>query len=250
MSHKETGQIVPLILLVILVGATLGFSIAGTSIKNLQETSLTEESERAYSAAEAGIEDKLLEIEQTGSATEVAIPTPLSSGSSIKEITVETPEQLELSNLAKDEVAQVILFGGGSGDIKIHWDPNTSLVLTRISGTSDPYTVERQALNCQHDPGNNFSTASYDSGTGRCYYVWANIDGTNDQLLRIKAMYAATFLLVENVDAGVLPVQGIHLTSTGQSGETERTVEVERTSPVPPSILDYVLFSSQGSLSK
>ncbi|MCA9391846.1 hypothetical protein KC614_01410 [candidate division WWE3 bacterium] len=248
--RNQNGQIVALILLVILVGATIGLSIAGTAIKNIQETDLTEESERAYSAAEAGLEDALLQLEN-GSTITFSSPIPLEGGGTITNIESQDMTSLSIPNLEKDGVAQVKLGTGASGTLNISWDQGTALVLTMISGNAEPYEVTRYAYNCGSGlPSNGFSSLT--ATAGKCTTSMA-IDGNGspfDQLLRIRAMYADTALTAEPGLVSTLPVQSVVVKATGQSGETERTVQVERSIPVAPALLDYVLFSSQGSLSK
>jgi hypothetical protein len=246
------GQIVPLILLIVLVGATIGFSIAGTTIRNIQQTSLNEESNRAYSAAEAGLEEKLLELEQSGVPVAQLTPSQLQSGAYIKQVLVEQAQSLEINLLAKDDVAQVNLECPTcpSGNVTVIWDQDAALVITKISEYAEPYTVVRYAKNCGFS-GNGFDNVA-PSG-GRCSFV-VPVDGNTgsgkDRLMRIRAMQQDTYLSITPSANGVIPVQSTTLTSTGLSGETERTVQVKRSEPVAPSVLDYVLFSSQGSLIK
>ncbi len=252
---NEDGQILPLILLVVLVAATIGFSIAGTTIKNIEETNLNEESNRAYSAAEAGLEEKLLELEQGTTPVDITTPTPLQSGALIKKVEVAQSADLSISKLDKDAVAQVNLDCGscGAGTVTYTWDQGTALVVTKIHGNSEPYTVSRYAYNCGtvSSTSNGF-VLSTPNTSGKCsehISVDNRSSGGSDRVIRFRAMYADTSLNV-TAGSGVLPIQSTVLTSTGQSGETERTVQVQRSAPIPPSILDYVLFSSQGSLSK
>lgn len=254
--RSRKGQIVPLILLIVLVGATIGFSIAGTAIRNIQQTALTEESERAYTAAEAGLEQVLLELENTGTANAINTPINLSSGAQIKKVEVTPIRSLNIANLPKDEVAQINLSNPsyvpvGTEQLRLVWDNTAALVITKI-GTGvapDPYTVTRWAVYCGVAArGDNFDLATV-FGTNQCE-MNINFDPTVDLVLRIRTMYSATSLTAEPTILDSLPVQSTRLVSTGQSGEAERTVQVERSAPVPPAILDYVLFSSQGSLTK
>lgn len=252
--HDQSGQAIVVILLVAVVGLTVGLSIAGTSIKNIQNTSTTEETNRAFNAAEAGIEEALLLVEQ-GAAAPVVAPHPLAAGSAVKNVQINSVNSLTLTQLAKDDVAQINLSCATctAGDVRIVWDENTALVLTKISGSAPNYTVQRQALNCGSNPlfsGNGFAFGT-DIGT-KCEYQMA-VDGSTDKVLRLRSMYGATGLSVAaypSTATNRLPSQSTVVVATGQSGETERTVQVERSLPVPPAIFDYVLFSASGSLSK
>ncbi len=251
---NQRGQVVVVILLVAVVGLTIGLSIAGSSIKSIQNTATTEETNRAFNAAEAGIEEALLLIEQ-GTPIPTVTPRSLNAGSNIKDVNIRTVNALHLTELAQDDVAQVNLECPSCtpGNIKIVWDEAVAVVVTKISGNAPNYSITRSALNCGVNPqfsGNGFAAAT-DLGS-QCEYV-LGINGTNDRILRIRAMYGATSLsVVADPESATnrLPSQSTVVTSTGQSGETERTVQVERTLPIPPSIFDYVLFSASGSLSK
>lgn len=249
--HDQRGQVVLLILLVIVVGLTIAISIAGSSLNQIEETAVTEESNRAFSAAEAGVEETLLYIEQGTPAPQITPNTSaLTSGSSVKQVTIAEEDSLTISQLNQDDVAQLDLDcpSCASGNITVTWDSNTAIVITKISGTDPNYTVERWAYNCDFDPGNNFTLVSSGSAS-QCTRTIA-VNGTTDKVLRIRALYANTSLAVSPQSGGVLPAQTTVITSTGQSGDAERTVKVERSAPVPPAILDYVLFSASDSLAK
>lgn len=56
---KESGQILLTLVLVVLVSLTIGLSISQRAISNLSTSTKTEQSSRAFSAAEAGIEQAL-----------------------------------------------------------------------------------------------------------------------------------------------------------------------------------------------
>ncbi len=67
----EKGQVILVILLVMAVGLTVGLSVASRSITDVQLSTQVEESSRAFSAAEAGIEKAL----ETGLINAVDIPS-------------------------------------------------------------------------------------------------------------------------------------------------------------------------------
>lgn len=59
MKNKESGQIVLIIVLITIVGLTVGLSLVSRTIRDIRISSQIEQSERAFSAAEAGIETAL-----------------------------------------------------------------------------------------------------------------------------------------------------------------------------------------------
>ena len=76
-QREQRGQVVVWIMLVSVVGLTLGLSIASRTLSNLRQSSELEGANRAFSAAEAGIERALYDLEQTGIVESVLTPTPL-----------------------------------------------------------------------------------------------------------------------------------------------------------------------------
>lgn len=247
--NNNQGQVLVIVLLVILIALTMGLSIAGSSLKSVEQTAVLEETNRAFSAAEAGVEEALVKLEQ-GTPIPTVASKSLQSGSVIKQVDTTQQNSLQLSALEKDTVAQLDLACPtcGTGTVTVTWDSNSSLLITKVYLSGGEYVVQRWALNCDFNPGNNFTQKA--SGTGSKCTQDIPIDGTVDQVLRIRAMYQDTAITVVPALGTTIPVQSTLVKSTGQSGETERTVQVERSLPVPPSILDFTLFSASGSLSK
>src|SRR3989304_631033 len=66
-KNKEKGQILILFLLVLVVGLAIVLSVASRTITDIRTTTTSDESNRAYFAAEAGIEEALQQLESTGS---------------------------------------------------------------------------------------------------------------------------------------------------------------------------------------
>src|SRR4051812_32744238 len=66
-KSSSSGQILVLVLLVVLVGLTVGLSIASRTLSTLKSSGDLDQSNRAFSAAEAGVEKALATI-KSGSA--------------------------------------------------------------------------------------------------------------------------------------------------------------------------------------
>lgn len=266
--RNQSGQIAVLILLVSIVGLTIGLSIASRSIKTVKQTGEEDASSRAFSAAEAGIEKALVQLEQTGSVGAIP-PETLESGAEIKEVQVITSGTTgyEVENVEKDDGVQVVLYDDSvtpvqsfNGTLRVHWDTdgawgtNTSLVLTEIYGTGPAnYQVKKYAYNCGV-MANNFSSPTSSAlhtvvGSAHQYQCYQNLALQSDtKLLRLRTMYNGTHIAVEPQSAGpsgqaTLPAQSTVIRATGKAGETERVVEVERSKPALPAIFDFVLFS-------
>lgn len=69
MMSKQNGQVVIIVLLVMVVILVVALSAIGRSITEISTATRTEESSRAFSAAEAGIEQALQVTDRTGSST-------------------------------------------------------------------------------------------------------------------------------------------------------------------------------------
>lgn len=110
---SQHGQMILVLILVLVVVLGIGLSVVQKSLVDVSTSTKVEESSRAFSAAEAGIEKVL----QSG----IAIPTPIPLGNEAEIKSVEKsdiPKQpqegetqvaLEYPPLAKEEIAQVWL---------------------------------------------------------------------------------------------------------------------------------------------
>src|SRR3990167_6666943 len=120
---KRRGQILILILLIVVVALAVGLSVASRNITNLRTSTQTEHSQRAFTAAEGGVEDVLSRLSQVtqnipvGESTTVEVP--------VGELTATV--QVKSSNIYEaavqpGEVAQIDLSGSGEGSkIQIEW---------------------------------------------------------------------------------------------------------------------------------
>jgi len=119
---SQRGQILILFLLVLVLGLAIVLSVASRTITDLRTSTTSDESNRAYFAAEAGLEEALQEIQSTGSLasdlslnftdTNTTATTRRVSGAGTRQIFVY-PLPVE-----RDDVAQVMmLIGDGDDDI-------------------------------------------------------------------------------------------------------------------------------------
>ena len=63
-AHSQSGQIVIILLLLMLVILSIGLAVTQRTITNVSTSSQTEQSSRAFSAAEAGLEVQFRETHQ------------------------------------------------------------------------------------------------------------------------------------------------------------------------------------------
>ena len=230
LMKKNSGQIILIVLLIMVVLLTIGLALVVRSVTDIRISTETKESTRAFSAAEAGIEDAL---RQANLATWVP---PTKIGGVDVDINVQEVNAFE-TTIGVDETAEVNLDGYG-GNIEVYLDTdNAALIIALITpkGGND-YQIQRWTLkrgngDCKAD---NFTSA--DS-------VTISVPGGDEQALRIRALCGDTKVRVEAV-GGTLPAQSylIRSQATGEGGES-RAVEVVKYLPALPAAFDFVLFS-------
>lgn len=241
-------------MLVVAVALGLGLSIMSQSTTDIRISQQEQEAARAFSAAEAGIEDALKDITVgSGNLTVDGI-----------DVNYEVTGQDWLGGQFKEnESAQVLL--GGANTLILEWvdknnpteNPATCVGKTGeapasllISVINSSYQVRRFGINaCSLNSTNNMTNVAT-AGTGRYLrkYTLAGILAA-DEIVRIRPLYNLTSLRVTAVNA--LPDQAHLISSKAQIETTKeaKAIEVTRLEPATPSIFDYVLFSG-GNLVK
>lgn len=250
----ESGQTLVILLLVMVVTLAIGLSVATRSITDLRISTQTEQSSRAFSAAEAGIEEALRDLSKTAGQAEVSPGVKYNYT-----VTTKGADSYETQTAVnKDDTIELKLTGGTATSFDLYWGAGAddcdsingnpaSPVVTIVSGIS-PYTVSRAAYSIK-SRGDGFTIvnkASYTfNGKNYCGKA-ANITiPANSQIARIKMYYnkASTAIQPQN---GTLPAQSYTIRSEGDVSGIKRTVEVTRSLPALPAIFDYVLFSGSG----
>ncbi|OGD87219.1 hypothetical protein A2870_03670 [Candidatus Curtissbacteria bacterium RIFCSPHIGHO2_01_FULL_41_11] len=262
---KRSGQILIIVLLVVVVALAVGLSVASRNITNLRTSTQTEQSQRAFTAAEGGVEDVLSRLSTitsgipVGGQTTVNVPVGnLTANVSIA--SANTYQQV----IDEGNVGQIAL-SGGSGTVQVEWVNSSdssesgnpaSLEITEINGVS-PYTQVRSAWSgADHggdqqgfvDPSTTTLSAPYHNCTsGSGFQKCVQIDlAASPVFLRIRPFWNKATVMVSS-SSGSLPAQTYNITSTAstQAGIT-RKVQVTRTAlPQLPASFDYVLFSEQ-----
>lgn len=260
----KSGQILILVLLIVVVALAVGLSVASRNLTNLRTSAQTEESQRAFAAAEGGIEDVLSRLSQVAATIPAGGSTiqDVTVGDLVANVTIKSSDIYQ-STIDLGTVGQVDLKNAtsSSSQIQIEWanvnDPveaaePASLEVVEVSQAGSAYSQSRTAWS-----GGNFAGRS-ESGfaTGNCtptaaFKLCARVPlDAGAVSLRIRPFWVATTVKVTSV-GGTLPVQTYDLTSvaTTTSGVT-RKVQVTRTAlPTLPAAFDYVLFSS-GDIAK
>lgn len=304
-----------ILILVMTVALSIGLSVVQKSLVDVSTASKVEQSSRAFSAAEAGIEKALSSSASLNCTdqTDTDICESFVNSSVIKEIDASgfipavpgdassglDPQQnaLEFPPLAKEDIAQVWLINPTSTanpptefympssktanrGIEIYWGSPTAekaalevkiIYYNGSAYTTAPYYFDSDA---SRSSGNGFTNVSGDcsasltpidttTGASRSFYCKRIINPSSTpafpssglMLVRMRLLYNSTSQPVAVRGYGTcgqacsLPPQARIVTSTGVSGETQRTIKVFQLDKVVPPFFDYAIFSA-GDITK
>lgn len=260
---SESGQVLLIVVLVMVVALTVGLSVASRSIIH-QKTSTEEvDSQKAFSAAEAGIEEALQNpnspivgqnLGNTATIANVSVNT-LGGTNNFLMNNGETIHQDEGGDVwltTYDSDPSKIIPNPLSIDLSIYWgDSNFGcgspgnnaalevIVLTKPSGN---YNITHYAYDsCSRS--NNFSAAAGSGTVGGVNFAnHVNINGIKNGLFaRVVPIYSSTVIGVTGNT--LLPQQGTIITSTGTAGSTQRKVTLFQAYESLPTEFFYTLFS-------
>lgn len=272
-NRSQSGQILLVVVLAVVVSLTVGLSAASRTIVNTRVSTEQANSQKALSAAEAGVE----ELVNSGNITAVdgtgAAPKPLANNSNFQAKAVEvkgdgTKTKFKVENggtIKQDEGADIWFsdtnFTAPSSftNLYVYWtnakngscdvnssNPNPAIEIAVIGGTKAAPTMSRYALDhCARDNGFT-SDASVQNGAytidGTTFDHRYNIPNATAFIARVIPVYADTTLAVTS-DTSSLPLQGYIINSTGKSGNTVRQIKVFQGFPkVPVEFFPYNLF--------
>ena len=271
LRFNDRGQALLIVVLIMVVALTVGLSVGSRSITNLRTSTEEENSQRAFSAAEAGIEQAL---KVAGTGTVIANKQFGPTGTQIQQVDITAINwNLFLMNggntIPRDEGADLWLSptdfsSPWTGTLTLYWGSSTdsctsnpptmaAIEVTVISGSKAAPTSTRYA----YDPctagrsgagGNNFTSASTASqviqGKTLGFKTPTSITMTSGLIARITPLYASTIIGIQVNSGPVLPAQGNVISSTGTSGGTSRKVSVFQSfGSVPSEFFPYVLFA-------
>jgi type II secretory pathway pseudopilin PulG len=267
----QSGQVLLISLLVMIVVLTVGLSVAVRTITTTRMTTAEDSSQRAFSAAEAGIERALTagagqtitgDFTASNNSKYEAKTTPLS---------VDAGGGILVDNgafIPKDEPVDVWLSkypdysSPWAGSLTIYWVSSLdsypdncstkaensnppALEVVLIGGPEAAPVVSHYA----YDPcavrrgGNKFTspTSGVFNVAGKTFANSATIPVTSGLLARVIPLYAGTHI---GVSGAGLPSQGTVITSVGNSGGTQRKIVTFRGYPKPPiELYPFLIFS-------
>lgn len=264
---KKSGQILILVLLIVVVALSVGLSVASRNISNLRTSTQTEQSQRAFTAAEGGVEDTLsklstLSIPPGGSSNlpDVAV------GDLFAKVNVAAKTTYE-AVVDEGTVAQVNL-AGYSGNVTLEWvlqsDTQTENLTPRASvevlfvcqnascmGSSGSGAYSQARFMYQAEPiagQSGFSQCTPNPAGDKylCRQTFVVNAAENVRIMRVRPFWRKATIRVQG-DAN-FPTQTYDVVSTAQTdlGIT-RKVQVSKTAlPQLPAAFDYVLYSEGG----
>lgn len=273
---NQTGQVILILILVMTVALAIGISVIQRSLSDISTSSKVEQSSRAFSAAEAGIEKALRNDFSSVGFTDASATV---TGSGLLPL---AGQALEYPPLGKEEVAQVWLADPranlplgddcGSGytcydpspprTLDVYWGNSTTdkaaLELTLIS-YSGGYATRKWYLdhNIARSPDNRFTRidcTGYPLASNN-YQCKFTIGGSSDPdgvlpagrliLIRVRLLYNSTSqpIAVAPKSGSSLPPQARIIESTGTAGGTQRKIQLFQLYKVVPPYFDYGIFS-------
>ncbi len=143
-KNRQKGQILIIFLLILVVGLALVLSVASRSITDIRITTTSDESNRAYFAAEAGIEEALkrLQTDSTFSEGDLDFTSINQTKAKIKasDLITRATEAYEFpSEVAKDEVVQISLLKNFNDETELPSPMDTTSNGSLDSGVLDIY---------------------------------------------------------------------------------------------------------------
>ncbi|MBI4080751.1 MAG: hypothetical protein HY430_03210 [Candidatus Levybacteria bacterium] len=265
---SQEGQVLLIVILIMVVTLSIGLSVISRSITNQRISKEQESSQRAFSAAEAGVEQAL-------KGNTISSPQNLGNNATIEQVklsTVGNSVDFVYNNsnpIPKDDGVDVWLstypnFSAPqwTGTLTVFWgntsetcDPDpavntqAAIEVVVLSGPStapvathyayDPCTLRKNA--------NQFNDAVLGSGTvdGKAFAHSANITiaaGSPGLLARIIPLYASAPIAVRGTSN--LPSQGSVIESVGSSGGTKRKITVYKGHPkIPTEFFPYLVLA-------
>lgn len=275
--RKEAGQVILILILVMTVALAIGISVVQRSLSDISTSSKVEQSGRAFSAAEAGIEKAIQ------SDSNITTSVDLGNNSVIQGVEKnDVPaanQALEYPPIGKEEMAQVwlvkpsdLITDAYSGNIDLYWGnanrgdsepdlPAIELIVVYLS-TDSSYKAKKFFFDSSAASRNNGFDSSVQMnpspldtsmGNSRSFKLKKTVDigltsipdRQRNILLRVRLLYTSVSdaFAVKPV-SGSLPKQASVFTSVGTAGDTQRRIQVFRLNNVVPFYFDYAIFSA------
>ncbi len=273
---KQRGQVLLLVVLTMVVALTVGLSIASRVVTELKISKQNEESQRAFQAAEAGIQQTLKQGSNISSrdldnnaelstiidnSTTQGLAIDVNTGIPVDQ---DTGADVWLSVYNPDITASFTspMDASGAG-VDIYWGSSTqtnctvppgdtivpALEVAILQGPTNFPTIKKYLF---EDPGcgNSRIPVGYDAATPgsflrgtETYSYKANIKFTSGLVMKVIPIFNSTIIRVESLTTP-FPNQGSVVTAKGKSGETARQIRYYTSLPqLPIEVFPYSIIS-------
>jgi Tfp pilus assembly protein PilX len=274
-NNSENGQALVIMLMIMVVGLTVGLSLMSRTTTDISLTTKITDSSRAFNAAEAGIEEaiRLPQISPSPVSISTGVNfTPivgvLGGTNTIYPAIKQTPTKLgevftiwlARHNDATGDLDETISYIGNDIDVCIDNNgsntPNMIISLYYRQGSAAPYTYKTSYV---YFPSTSYLTVD-DNCLGYDHMVTISLNTSFGILgsdifylaLRVRPVLYDTYLAANPLgDISVaFPKQGTNIDSTGTAGDTSRKINVRNPYSVLPAFMDYAVYSTSGDIAK
>lgn len=259
-KSSQNGQVLLLVVLASVIALTVGLAAISRSITSTRISSEEANSQKALSAAEAGIEEQINKALTAAGGTIGPSDGTFDESSFLASAVAVSGTEFEINDgekISQDDGADIWLSNypdfsspTSPADLTIYWNasdsncntqPAIEIAVVRGPTKTDP-NMDRYAIDsCATRRGQNGFDAPNTSGiTGynRGYRLPAIPSG---YIARVIPLYADSSIAVRSSTS--LPPQGYIIESTGTSGDTERKLKVYQGFPkLPIEFFPYNLF--------
>ena len=256
--NNSRGQMLLVVVLTMIVALTVGLSVVSRTVTNLRISRQNEESQRAFQAAEAGIEQALqsqsasFTLEFSNNAKYTTTATDLSGSSFLLNggDSVDQDSGIDIWISTYPDFSNPI-----SGNVTIYWSTTNqscaqttganvvaALEVVTLTGTVTNPTFNKYVYDpCSRIP-NALSNGSGGTVDGLAFNYAATIPITGGIIAKAIPIYNSTKMAITSTVS--LPVQGKSIESVGESGDTVRRVKYFSSHPqVPLEIFPYSIIS-------
>lgn len=278
-KKTESGQILLIVVLTMIVALTVGLSIASRTITELKLSRQNEESQRAFQAAEAGIEQSLQQQQSivgefSNNNSSFTTSLTFDTGATIllnngQEVDQGVGADVWLSTYSSDPVQLYSnpLGGGSPVAITIYWGTSEqttcavtggravlpSLEIVLLSGAIQTPSVQKyvfEPTTCSRIPGSTKIVSVPTTIRDVIFSYSTTLNITNGRILKVIPIYNSAVIGASAANTAVppqpisFPSQGSIVESTGSSGDTVRKVLYYQSYPqLPLEVFPYTILS-------
>jgi Tfp pilus assembly protein PilX len=249
----KQGQVALIVLLLMVVILTIGLSLASRSITDIKISQDEKDALRAFSAAEAGIE-QVLSTDLALTSYSVPVGIGLSANVTVTQVgngmtqTIEPGATMHVNLVGSSDVNQLIIEWSAENDAN-----DAALQATIYSFNGSAYTFRKCGYNNKNSISNGFLETGVHgdcTGSNSPRTITINNITSDDQIVILKSYYQNVDATINSNSGGILAAQQYNLTSTVSPTEGQKAsqIEVTRSVAVLPPIFDYALFNGTGNL--